>query len=62
LKKYPSRANEFSTVDIERNLTWENFKQEFLTVLDRERVQKDGEEGRNHVKSNIVPNSSPICC
>jgi hypothetical protein len=62
LKKYPAKANRYSTVEVERNLKWDNFKADFLAILNRDQVGRENTEGRKHIRNNVVPSSAPVCC
>ena len=62
LKKHPGKQTNVSTVEVERNLKWDNLKADFAAILSREQVRKQNEEGRNRVRSNVVPAQAPVCC
>jgi hypothetical protein len=62
IKKHPHKARAVDSTQLERKLTWDNYKQNFVTILNKESFKKDNDAARKHIHDNIVPGSSPVCC
>lgn len=62
IKKYPSKATKFNSVEFERTLKWDNFKPNFAAILNKDSVGKQNTEARERIRANVVPSKAPVCC
>jgi hypothetical protein len=43
-------------------LSWDNFKQSFEAILDRQKFKSEVEDAAKRVNGNITPGGAAICC
>ena len=61
-RKYPFKVKSADGSDLGKKLTWDNYKQNFITILNRDQVKKDVDAAASKIKDNITGGSSTICC
>ena len=62
IRKYPAKVREVDATELERKLTWDNYKQNFVGILNRDQVKREVDTGCNQVRNNLTGGSAPICC
>lgn len=61
LEKHSGEVKQYNINELEKKLTWDNYKQNFQGILDRRGLKNEVDAAKRHVRNNLVP-GAPICC